>query len=137
MVGLLIQRSLISRQGGIFMTRVCRSCRAVSAAGARYCTTCGSLLDHVVPSGRDLPAGSQPVASSRQPSSPRRQRTVTALIMIALVSGGAGVYVGLLGHRPASAEPDSAASQLPPRPGAAELAQLQQITPVVEQSARA
>jgi hypothetical protein len=60
------------------------------------------------------------------------------LIVIALVSGGAGVYVGLLGHRPASAEPDSAASQLPPpRPRAAELAELRQITPVVEQSARA
>jgi hypothetical protein len=120
------------------VTRICHSCGTVPAAGDRYCTICGSHLNHAGLPGSDLPTDSPPAPSPRTGSSSRRRRAVTALVVIALVSGGAGVYVGLPSHRPAPVRTSSAPSRsASPQPRAAELAELRQITPAIRKSAQA
>jgi hypothetical protein len=153
----------------------CPSCGQDAAPQARFCTACGRPLDATSPLGASgffetgyrqgpAPAPAQDRPDSRYRPGPapapgpadrradsRWGRAIAILAVLALMSGGAGVYVGMRSHwfssggSQAGPEPSAvglagsttAASDGSAAPSPAELAQLRRITPLIRRSAAA
>jgi hypothetical protein len=135
----------------------CPSCGREAAPQARFCTACGRPVDATsaplipgfLPETGYLPG--PPPAPAEQRRGGGWGRAVVILAVLALVSGSAGVYVGLRSHwfasggRQATAAPSgvglagstTAASDGSSAPSGAELAQLRRVAPLIQRSAQA
>src|ERR1700742_3560877 len=133
--------------GEMIMSQFCTNCGSPIGAGARFCEQCGQQVEGPVTSSVRPPSdvltawtGPAPEVAAPTPVPPgspvsphrtlRRRRTIALLGMLAVLSAGAGVYVGLPGRSPAgaaegpSSPTGSAAGPSPSPTSAAEAAEL-------------